>query len=184
MAESSDSDNIHEGQGDLDSNNRNGDVNEERVNVGFTPKPVFSDNSDSEVSIRVERVIRSPRLSRRNRRHAVKPDIYDGTEDWNVYLRHFTATAKLGQWSEEEKVLFLTTHIKGAARVFFGSLSPYQANSFSTLCQAFERRFGSTKQQTRWRAQLESRHRKTEETIASFGDDIRLITQRAYPTRK
>ena len=45
----------------------------------------------------------------------------------------------------------------------------------------FSERFGSVRQQSRYLTKFETRNRGQGETIASLGDDLRLLAQRAYP---
>lgn len=111
----------------------------------------------------------------------VKPEIYDGTDDWDQYISHFQNCADLGRWSETDKALTLSACLKGQARAFYLGLSPLDRTSYYRLVQKFSERFGSVRQQSRYLTKFETRKRKLGETIASLGDDLRLLAQRAYP---
>ena len=69
----------------------------------------------------------------------------------------------------------------GQARAFYLGLSPLDRSSYQRLVQKFSERFGSVRQQSRYLTKFETRKRRPEEPIASLGDDLRLLTQRAYP---
>ena len=112
---------------------------------------------------------------------SMKPDPYDGRDDWEQYISHFLNCAALGRWSEETKLLMLSFCLKGSARTFYIGLSDQDRMSYKRLVKRLEERFGSLKQQSRYLARFETRRRLQGETIASFGDDLRLIAQRAYP---
>ena len=111
----------------------------------------------------------------------VKPEPYSGSEDWEEYISHFTLCAELGRWTEQEKVLALAASLRGPARTFYISLSIAEKYSYTTLVKELSQRFGSLRQQSRWLSRLEGRKRKPEESMAALGDDLRQMSQRAYP---
>lgn len=111
----------------------------------------------------------------------VKPEPYSGSEDWEEYISHFTLCSELGKWSEQERVLALAASLRGPARTFYISLSKEEKYNFTTLVRELGQRFGSSRQQSRWLSRLEGRKRKQDESIASLGDDLRQMSQRAHP---
>ena len=111
----------------------------------------------------------------------VKPEFFNGEEDWDQYISHFQNCADLGRWSETDKALTLSACLKGQARAFYLGLSPLNRSAFCRLVQKFSGRFGSIRQQSRYLTKFETRKRNPGETIASLGDDLRLLAQRSYP---
>lgn len=111
---------------------------------------------------------------------AVKPELYDGTEDWEEYISHFEVCAELGRWRPYDRVLALAAALKGPARTFYISLSTAEKRDYDVLIQRLGQRFGSTRQQNRWLSRLEARKRKPGESIAALADDLRQMAQRAY----
>ena len=111
----------------------------------------------------------------------MKPDTFDGTRDWEEYLSHFELCAELGRWPEREKMLALAASLRGPARTFYISLSSREKSTYDDLALQLGYRFGSTRQQNRWLSRLESRTRQTGESIAALGDDLRQMSQKAYP---
>ena len=111
----------------------------------------------------------------------VKPEFFNGEDDWDQYISHFQNCADLGRWSETDKALTLSACLKGQARAFYLGLSPLDRTSYHRLVQKFSERFGSVRQQSRYLTKFETRKRKPGEAIASLGDDLRLLAQRAYP---
>ena len=110
----------------------------------------------------------------------IKPDAFTGEEDWDQYISYFEDCAELGQWSEKEKLLYLATSLKQQARLHYSSLPLHEKRSYETLIQRLEQRFGNKRQQTRWLSKMQNRTRGRHESIAAFGDDIRLHAQKAY----
>ena len=111
----------------------------------------------------------------------MKPEPYNGKEDWEEYISHFQLCAKLGRWTELDKMLALAASLRGPARTFYISLTAEEKGSYRKLVEQLGKRFGSTRQQNRWLSRLESRRRGQDEGIASLGDDLRQMSQRAYP---
>lgn len=113
-------------------------------------------------------------------RMSIKPEAYDGVEDWEEYISHFEICAELGKWRDQEKVLALAAALKGLARTFYISLSQTEKRNYRLLIQKLGQRFGSTRQQNRWLSRLESRRRGPGESVAALADDLRQMTRRAY----
>ena len=42
----------------------------------------------------------------------MKPQTYNGDEDWESYLNHFELCAKLGRWSYHDRVLYLAASLR------------------------------------------------------------------------
>ena len=122
-----------------------------------------------------------PRPAAQYHRMHVKPEFFKGEDDWDQYISHFQNCADLGRWSETDKALTLSACLKGQARAFYLGLSPQDRCSYYRLVQKFSERFGSVRQQSRYLTKFETRKRGPAETIASLGDDLRLLAQRAYP---
>lgn len=111
---------------------------------------------------------------------SIKPDIYTGDDEWELYISHFEICAELGNWSQRDKVLTLAACLRGQARSFYVNLPDRDKHSYEIVVHELGRRFGSTRQQNVWLSRLESRKRLPGEAIAIFGDDVRRMAQRAY----
>ena len=110
----------------------------------------------------------------------IKPDKYGGEEDWEQYISHFKDCAELGRWNDQEKLLTLAACLRGQARAFYTTLNRQDKASFRDLSYALEQRFGSARQQTRWVSKFQTRLKLVGESIAAFGDDLRLLARKAY----
>lgn len=113
-------------------------------------------------------------------RFSIKPDPYNGKDDWEEYISHFENCAELGRWGEKDKVLALSASLRGPARTFYITLTTDDKQSYRTLVNKLGHRFGSSRQQNRWLSRFESRKRQPDETIAELGDDLRQMAQKAY----
>ena len=110
----------------------------------------------------------------------MKPQTYNGDEDWESYLNHFELCAKLGRWSYHDRVLYLAASLRGNAQVYYMTLMPAERLSYHILVVKLGLRFSNARQQPMWISRLEARLRRQNESIAELGDDLRRMSQRAY----
>ena len=151
-------------------------------NVNDSPRREIRGQQDDEQYDRHNRYDRQFHCCNRSQRPSIviKPDPFTGEEDWEQYISHFEDCAELGQWNEKEMLLTLAASLKGQARIFYTSLPAVQKRSYRGLIISLEQRFGSARQQTRWLSKFQSRTKLYGESIAAFGDDLRLLARKAY----
>ena len=111
----------------------------------------------------------------------VKPATFDGTGSWLDYRAHFDAVAEINRWNQIEKGLYLAVSLRGQAQGVFGNLS-IQSKDYDMLVQALEQRFAPPNQTELYRVQLRERRQTASETLSALGQDIRRLTNLAYPT--
>ena len=111
----------------------------------------------------------------------VKPATFDGTGSWLDYRAHFDAVAEINRWNQIEKGLYLAVSLRGQAQGVFGNLST-QSKDYDMLVQALEQRFAPPNQTELYRVQLRERRQTASETLSALGQDIRRLTNLAYPT--
>ena len=79
-------------------------------------------------------------------------------------------------------------HLKKRVRIWqnaqgvLGNLPGADQHHYNALCIALEQRFAPTNQTELYRAQLSERKQKALETLSELGQDIRRLTNLAYPT--
>ena len=110
----------------------------------------------------------------------MKPQTYNGDEDWESYLNHFELCAELGRWSYQDRVLYLAASFRGNAQVYYMTLMPAERSSYHTLVVKLGLRFSNNRQQPMWISRLEARVRRQNESIAELGDDLCRMSQRVY----
>ena len=111
----------------------------------------------------------------------IKPATYDGTGSWKDYKAHFDACCRINGWSKEEKGLYLSVSLRGQAQGILSHLSQ-DSNDFDKLMTALEERFAPPNQAELHRAQLRERRQKASETLSEMAQDIRRLTNLAYPS--
>jgi hypothetical protein len=88
--------------------------------------------------------------------------------------------AKLNEWTEEEKGLFLAASLRGQAQAVLGDL-PGDNTDYQYLVTALEERFAPPNQTELYRVQLRGRRKRASETMPELGHSIRRLANIAYP---
>ena len=110
----------------------------------------------------------------------MKPATYDGSVAWMDYKAHFDACAELNGWTDQQKGLYLSVSLRGQAQGVFGNLESGK-HDYGDLVRALEERFAPPNQTELYRVQLRERRQKASESMAELGQDIRRLTNLAYP---
>ena len=111
----------------------------------------------------------------------LKPATFDGSVSWTDYRAHFDACAEINGWTDREKGLYLAVSLRGQAQGVFGNLSA-RTHDYSELAKALQERFAPPNQTELYRVQLRERRQKATESLSELGQDIRRLTNLAYPT--
>ena len=121
--------------------------------------------------------------SNAHRRQAgmMKPATYDGTGSWQDYKAHFEACAKINNWSEMDKGLYLAVSLRGQAQGVLGNITG-DFHDYDALMTTLQERFAPPNQTELYRAQLRDRHQKASETLSELAQDIRRLTNLSYPS--
>ncbi|KAK6169939.1 hypothetical protein SNE40_018455 [Patella caerulea] len=63
----------------------------------------------------------------------MKPSPYDGTEDLEDYLTHFSLVSDVNKWNDQQKALMLASSLTGRARTLLNDLTPRQHRDYGAL---------------------------------------------------
>lgn len=111
----------------------------------------------------------------------MKPQQYDGRDDWDEYVAEFDILSDINRWGYESKSLYLAGSLKGQARAILNELSPSERRDYDKLVKALSNRFGTTNRAEMFRARLQSKTRNRDESIPELAQTIRKLTRQAYP---
>lgn len=111
----------------------------------------------------------------------IKPATFDGSGSWLDYKAHFDVCSQLNGWTENEKGMYLAVSLRGQAQGVFGNIVS-KSHDYSELVKALEDRFAPPNQTELYRVQLRERRQKASESLSELGQDIRRLTNLAYPT--
>ncbi|KAF6197347.1 hypothetical protein GE061_020296 [Apolygus lucorum] len=109
----------------------------------------------------------------------IKPQIYDGKEEWEPYRAQFELIAQKERWDDDQKAAMLGASLKGQALTLLTVLGPDM--SYHDLLEALEIRFGSRHQTTRYLALLQTRVQGADEDVRTFHQAIKDLVRRAWP---
>ena len=112
----------------------------------------------------------------------MKPATYDGMGLWNDYLSHFESVSLLNHWTETEKGLYLAASLRGQALGILGNQPRDERQNYTRLVQSLQDRFAPSNQTELYRSQLRERRQKASESLPEMGQDVRRLTNLAYPT--
>lgn len=87
----------------------------------------------------------------------MKPQQYDGKDDWDEYVTQFDILSDINRWSYESKSLYLAGSLKGHARAILNELSPSERRDYDKLVKALSNRFGTTNRAEMFRARCNQR---------------------------
>lgn len=116
-----------------------------------------------------------------NVRINMKPQPYDGTEDIEEYLSQFQILSEVNGWNYNIKSLCLASSLKGAARAILSELDGDKRRDYDSLVHALHNRFGFLHRSEIFRARLQTRVRKDNESLSVLSQDIKKLTRCAYP---
>lgn len=112
---------------------------------------------------------------------AVLPEVYNGDKSWDEWVDHFDSVATLCEWDEASKLKWLRVRLTGRAVTAFKRLPDATRNDFKEATIAMRKRFEPESRKELYRTELQTRVRKGSEDWASFGEDLRLLADKAYP---
>lgn len=113
---------------------------------------------------------------------SIKPQTYDGSEDFDEYLAQFEILVDLHGWDYKTKSLYLASSLTGGARALLNELNETQRRDFHSLAKILNRRYGSVERSEMFRAQLKTKIRGTNESLSELAQSIKKLTRQAYPT--
>ena len=111
----------------------------------------------------------------------VRPEHFDGTEDWHDYVVYFEQLAELNGWDRPTMAIMLGLGLRGAARTVLAGLSLPERRDYRVLKAALTQNFSPPQKVHMYMAELKARKRKPHESLADLGRDIARLTRLAYP---
>lgn len=111
----------------------------------------------------------------------MRMEAFTGDNNWHSWKRQFECTALLSKWTEHDKARMLMTSLTGAAREFLSSTSQETFMDYNKSCLALQERFAENISSDVYRSQLNTRKRKTGESLSLFVSDLQRLTLLAFP---
>ena len=115
------------------------------------------------------------------RERTIRPREFKGDASWRSYQNHFNRVAEINGWTTDLKKTHLWINLSGTAIDYVDRLPDERTYTYEDLCEALDQRFGSERLSTIFRAELDHRVRRPEESLSALGQDIWRLTPLAYP---
>ena len=118
------------------------------------------------------------------RKPVIMPDPFHGgvEDEWQDWLNNFEACAKINGWDDQTKCLFLGVRMKGVAQKVYFEMEEATRDEWSVLVTTLASRFKNTKQEEICKSQFVIKRRSDTESLLEFGNSIRRLASKAYPT--
>ena len=114
-------------------------------------------------------------------RPLILPEPFTGKGSWDEWIAHFEDTAAVNSWDAEAKLLWLKVRLIGRARTVFQRLPQTGRASFEEAKKALRKRYEPESKRELYSAELQSRKKLRTEGWAEFVEDLKTLTERAYP---
>ncbi|KAL3862818.1 hypothetical protein ACJMK2_008764 [Sinanodonta woodiana] len=112
----------------------------------------------------------------------IKPQQYNGHEDFEEYLSQSEIVVQINNWNYHEKSLYLAGSLSGSARGILTELGPRERQDFDSLVRILSIRFGSAERSEMYKANLQTRVRGKDESLSELAQSVRKLTRLAYPS--
>ena len=107
----------------------------------------------------------------------VTPETYSGDGPFDAWIEHFEHAAALNEWSEDQQTQWLAVRLVGRAQIALRSLSEETTQSYTALC----RHFDAESKRGLYAAEFHVRQKQPSEELASFGEDLKSLIDKAFP---
>ena len=111
-----------------------------------------------------------------------KPPTFDGSGSWQDFLVQFEMISTVNKWDGNTKAYELATSLRGVAQGIVTDIEPSRRLDYNYLVSALTSRFEPANQENMYKVQMNSFHRKSNQTLPEMAQEIRRITRLAYPT--
>ena len=140
-----------------------------------------STHSYSGVVGRMSKGSESATASRPSDRPVIIPEVYSGEQPWEDWIDQFESIAAINGWNEERKLVWLKVRLTGRALLAFRKFSVTTKASYENVVVAMQERFEPQSKRDLYLAEFQVRCKKRTETWADYGEDLRILVDKAYP---
>ena len=111
------------------------------------------------------------------------PENFSGQDrEWADWADQFDMAGEVNGWNEGRKLKMMALLFVGKAREIYWGLAPEARSTYAALRTAMGRHLGPCNQVDWNRTELHSRERGANEVARDFGNAIRRLVDRAYPS--
>ena len=123
----------------------------------------------------------SVRADAEGRQLRIKLQKFDGTGSWETWWAHFKNCASYNRWTERDKLAFMKGALTGNAAQVLWDTDRVTTGSWKKLVNMLKSRYSGERQAEKYRAELQIRRRRHNESLSELHQDIRRLMALAYP---
>ena len=120
-------------------------------------------------------------MSVKAERPVITPEPFSGEQSWEDWIDQFESIASINGWNDEQKLIWLKVRLTGRALLVYKKFSVTARASFKNAVVASAERFELESRRDLYLAEFQSRCKKRTESWADFGEDLRVMVDKAYP---
>ena len=109
------------------------------------------------------------------------PEPYNGERSWEEWDYHFGNAAEVNSWDDHEKLLWLKVRLTGRAQKALQRLPAASRASYAAMKAALQERYEPKSRKTRYQAEFQTRRKKKTKGWDDFSEDLKMLTDKAYP---
>ena len=110
-------------------------------------------------------------------RRTIKIDKYDGSFCVEIFLNKFEDIAEYNAWDETDKLVHLKASLTGTATYL---LTESRGLTYEDMKEKLRRRYSTREQQERFKVELKTRRRRSEESLQDLCHEIERLAALAY----
>jgi len=115
-------------------------------------------------------------------RPLVLPETFSGEGSWDEWISHFENVAAVNAWDgDSAKLKWLKVRLTGRAQRAFQQFTEESRGSYSHAKKALQERFDPDSRRELYAVELNTRRKRKGEGWADFAEDLRRLTDKAYP---
>ena len=114
-------------------------------------------------------------------RPVITPELFSGEQSWEDWIDQFETIATINGWNDEQKLIWLKVRLTGRALLAFKKFPVTARATFKAAVVALAGRFEPDSKRDLYLAEFQSRCKKRTESWVEFGEDLRILVDKAYP---
>lgn len=122
------------------------------------------------------------RGAERRNRPVCLPDSFAGESSFEDWCAHFETVAALNDWNDAEKLKWMIVRLTGRAQTAFRRFPDEAQRDYRAAVKALRERFEPPAKKDMYAAELQVRRKEKSETWGDFGDAIKTLVDRAFPS--
>ena len=115
-------------------------------------------------------------------RPVILPGCFSGEECYEDWIDQFESIAEINHWNDEQKLMWLKVRLTGRALMAYKKFPTTARDSFKHAVKALQERFEPESRRDLYLAEFQTRRKRKTESWPDFGEDLRALVDKAYPT--